>query len=118
MHKVFIPCPVIDTVMSKGMELPINMIVVVLIAVLVLTTVGIFLTRQLGGGASTIDWQQKWGQACTQLRFQFNCNPNDAGISQMSLGTDSNGNQITFAMACQGATSNTDPLKCKQLCGC
>ncbi|HLC67598.1 MAG TPA: hypothetical protein VJI12_01825 [archaeon] len=98
--------------MSKGMELPINMIVVVLIAVLVLTTVGIFLTRQLGGGASNIDYQQLWGQACTKLRFQNNCVASNFDI------TDNNGNPTTFSVVCQKAVGLTEVTPCARQCGC
>jgi hypothetical protein len=57
----------------KGMELPINMIVVVLIAVLVLTAVGVFLSQQFGGGASGIELENAFGQGCQQLRTLYNC---------------------------------------------
>ena len=100
--------------MTKGMELPINMIVVVLIAVLVLTTVGIFLTRQLGGGASNIDYQAMWGKACTQLRFQASCN-----IANLGALLDANGVPVTFNDVCAKAVgAGLTPEQCIRQCGC
>ena len=91
------------------MELPINMIVVVLIAVLVLTTVGIFLTQQLGGGTGAINYQEAWGKTCTQLRFQYSCNPGLVPVGE---------NGLTFEQLCNKIFPGIDSNVCAKQCGC
>jgi hypothetical protein len=59
----------------KGMELPINMIVVILIAVLVLVTVGAFLASQMSN-TSSFGLEQAFGEGCQKLRSVYNCDLN------------------------------------------
>ena len=97
--------------MTKGIELSTKTIIIVLVAVLALTTVGIFMTRQFGSGPA-IDYQTLWGKACTVLRFQNNCN-----VADFSL-PDTNGNLIRFMTVCQKAVGMTDITLCTRQCGC
>ena len=59
----------------KGLELPINMIVVVAIAVLVLVVVAAFFAGQLGGGVDTIALENAFSSGCNNLRAIYNCDP-------------------------------------------
>ena len=98
--------------MTKGMELPINMIVVVLIAVLVLTTIGIFLTSSFGTNANTIQWESLRGSACNTLRYQGNC-----ANTGLQTSTDTNGAPIKISQVCDHLGSVGDEA-CKRMCGC
>ena len=50
---------------QKGISLPINMIVILAIAVLVLVVVAAFFVLQVGAGGQTINDQTAWGNGCS-----------------------------------------------------
>ena len=64
---------------SKGMELPINMIVVIAIAVLVLVVVAAFFAGRLGAGTNDIALESAFNNGCTTLRAVYNCDYTRAG---------------------------------------
>lgn len=59
---------------SKGLELPINMIVVIAIAVLVLVVVAAFFAGRLGGGSDEIALNAAFNNGCNTFRFAYQCN--------------------------------------------
>ncbi|MBI2172832.1 MAG: hypothetical protein HYT73_01310 [Candidatus Aenigmarchaeota archaeon] len=100
--------------MKKGMELPINMIVIIALAVLILVIITAFTTSQFGGGVSSISQEAAFAQLCTQYRGggcttgwqNFRTNVQGAG-------------SLTLQTICQNkfGTSSTEEI-CKQNCGC
>ena len=61
---------------KKGLELPINMIVVIAIAVLVLVVVAAFFAGRLGGGSDEIALNSAFNNGCNTLRFAHSCDVN------------------------------------------
>jgi hypothetical protein len=104
----------------KGMELPINMIVVVLIAVLVLVTVSTFLAGQLGGGGGAIELERAFSEGCQKLRSQYNCNTGaNIRIMSYTLPGYAAGSGSTFfgtpSICSQKGYTDTE---CARMCGC
>ena len=105
---------------KKGMELPINMIVVVLIAVLVLVTVGAFLAGQLGGGVGQIGLEQAFGEGCQKLRSVYNC-ARDATVTITSYtpqGRPAGSGADFFNDICTAKGFGVDRELCAVQCGC
>ncbi len=107
-------------VSKKGLELPINMIVVIAIAVLVLVVVAAIFGSQFGGGANTLTIEAAFTQGCSALRSGYQCNYND--VSNVVLpnyktsATDTNTH--TLQDVCTAKGLGTDPIVCARACGC
>ena len=110
------------------MELPINMIVIIAVAVLVLTVIAAFFTGALGGGQNAIATEQAFQKGCQLLRTVYACNSNSVGsvsVSGYSL-TTSGGiasdpqNQVGVPLLtiCNAKGAGQDSVRCAQLCGC
>jgi|GEM_PF-3115316 len=101
----------------KGLELPINIIVIIVLAAVVLIA-GLFLfmgSWQTSGGATQSE--SIFRSLCNQL-LQKNCNADLNSIKVTISGKD-----YTLASECINrgakiASSVVDADKCKQLCGC
>ncbi len=63
----------------KGMDLPINMIVIVAVAVLVLVVTAGFFGGFFARGIGDIDFNKAFDGACNQLRASYNCDPERIG---------------------------------------
>lgn len=104
---------------KKGMELPINMIVVVLIAVLVLVTVGAFLTQNMSQ-TSAFGLEQAFGDGCLKLRNSYSCASLNFPVKYQKQG-DTNPT-TTFSEVCvlkgYEATLTNEPNSCARACGC
>ncbi len=105
---------------KKGMELPINMIVVVLIAVLVLVTIGAFLAGQLGSGQGSIKLEQAFGEGCQKLRSSWNCADLNFEVSYQKQGSASLTTPFSEICQLKGLTTaiSNDPGTCVKACGC
>lgn len=109
----------------KGLELPINMIVVVAIAVLVLVVVAAFFAGQIGGGTNSINVENAFTQGCTKLRSLYNCDP--ATISSINVLNFAPPGQpvlttgYPFSTASNGICSlkgYINDQECARACGC
>lgn len=79
--------------MMKGLELPLNMIVVIAIAVLVLTVVAIFFTSQTGSGVDRIAMQGARADLCQKLTAVEGCpgpTTSSGGGTRVALGVMQN----------------------------
>ena len=68
--------------MKKGLELPINMLVIIAIAVLILVVVALFFTGTFGSGIDTITFEPAFQQACNNWRTLYNCDVSRMGDVQ------------------------------------
>ncbi|MBI4174829.1 MAG: hypothetical protein HY517_04235 [Candidatus Aenigmarchaeota archaeon] len=105
---------------SKGLELPINMIVVIAIAVLVLVVVAAFFAGRIGGGGDEIALTAAFNTGCNNLRSVHNCIVGDIptirvpGYAPSGEALDPTG--YPFDRICQRkGFSNVD---CARACGC
>lgn len=104
----------------KGLELPINMIVVVAIAVLVLVVVAAFLTGSFFRDTGTIQLQQAFSSACGTLKNAYNCQDTSFVVEGAQIPGQSG--SPTFAQLCDAVYSSTPiaarPNQCLRACGC
>ncbi|HIG96899.1 MAG TPA: hypothetical protein HA230_00960 [Candidatus Aenigmarchaeota archaeon] len=112
----------------KGLELPINMIVIVAIAVLVLVVVAAFFAGQLSGGINTIGASAAYGSGCNTLRTAYGCdslqvsnikiigyNPYNVPVT---AGTQYVGETLLTACQQNFKQSSMDNTACARACGC
>ncbi|MBI3190709.1 hypothetical protein HYZ41_03320 [archaeon] len=103
--------------MKKGLELPINMIVVIAIAVLVLVVVAAVFSGNFLSGTNTITAQVAWANGCNQARAR-GCAVNDFGTLNVA-GYDPDGDKVdnTLLSACQAVFgSDYTVATCKAKC--
>ncbi len=106
----------------KGLEMPINMIVVVAIAVLVLVVVAAFFAGRLGGGSDEIALTAAFNTGCNTLRSVHNCVV--ASITSGSIripgyappGEQVNPNGYDFSLVC--SRKGYSASDCARVCGC
>lgn len=60
----------------KGISLPINVVVIIALAVLVLVVLGAFFGGYFGGSTIELQRERALESACSQLRTLYNCNSN------------------------------------------
>jgi len=112
----------------KGISLPINMIVIVAIAVLVLVVTAGYFGGAFVGSTGTIQFEQAFSSACTQLRNSYNCDKNEVGrVSVLYQAPGENAATTTYLSdLCRqklgkgtvrgGGTVNS--AECVKACGC
>ena len=67
----------------KGLELPLNMIVLIIIAVLVLVVVAAFFAGYIGTGQNSIAASAAFSTGCNTLRQVYSCN--SASVSAVQI---------------------------------
>lgn len=102
----------------KGISLPINMIVILAVAVLVLVVVAAFFVVQTGGSQQTISDQTAWAggcstaisQGCSESAFRSPNDPNGGGlyIARYDPNGDDPRDSATKASRCSHATLTTE----------
>ncbi len=99
----------------KGIELPINVLVIVAVAVLVLLGLVALYMMVVGPGSVTIQKQNAWNQMCTIVTQQY-CTDTTLSASQ-KFGVES---QWTFGELCNDikGIDPFDRVSCTQACGC
>ncbi len=103
------------------MELPINMIVIIAVAVLVLTVIAAFFTGALSQGVNTIVVENAFQKGCQLAKTVHSCSITSftvSGYRQTVKGIqeDPEGLGVQFDVICglKGATGQA----CLRLCGC
>lgn len=103
---------------SKGLELPLNMIVLIIIAVLVLLVIGAYFAINTGEQFGTVNDVTARETGCAQWRAtQCSTNPDYTQITIEGYTVGSNDAQGTLADACRETGFTTRDL-CKQACIC
>ncbi len=95
--------------MQKGLEMPVNMIIVIAIAVLVLVALSGFFGGQFFSGSDQIGSQKSFADGCNALRNSNNCD--HTKINSMNI--DGKG----FGGICIG-NGFSDTVQCARGCGC
>ena len=102
---------------KKGLELPVNMIIVIAIAVLVLVVIAAFFAGRFGGGAIDIQREQALSDAC-QKAFVGGCKleVKDYNLKYNDPALGSEKTQVSVLDIC--GVKNLDSAQCRQRCGC
>lgn len=97
----------------KGMQLPVNMIIIISVAVLVMLVVASFFTGQTSFGFSSISSEKQLAFACNTLHSQYACDQSSVG----EVYVDDGNSRFYLANLCRekGAVYEGD---CASLCGC
>jgi len=123
----------------KGLELPINILIIIAIAVIVLIALIAMFYPAFSGGSQTVSVESVKSAACQILVTAKNCNEYTKNINITNFDANQNGDLdpgnswVIGTSACgSGAPANSDSLaalcdcyyqinsesKCKALCGC
>lgn len=102
----------------KGLELPINMIVIIAVAVLILVAVIAFFATQFGNSGDTIAQQNAFNGACNTLKAIYNCQPNF--VSQITTTYTAPGASTPMSLLdlCTRLKQTNVPTTCAKFCGC
>lgn len=110
----------------KGLELPINMIIVVAVALLVLMTVFVFFLGSTGSGLGSIEKANLKNRMCTALSSGYSCNPTNVNSISVTGYKKSGGgivptteatSRVTLLELCQ-LDGISDAAACARSCGC
>ena len=99
----------------KGISLPVNAIVIIAIAILVLTVVAAFFVGGVGPGMQTITLEQAFTKGCDSLVRGNNCDKTKIS-SIIVTGYPATGDTIPFNQVC--AQKGYDIDSCARACGC
>lgn len=107
----------------KGLELPLNMIVLIIMAVLVLLVVAAVFTGYFGRNVDVIGLQTAFSEGCNTLRSTYNCANNfEFPVRYQEPGAAAGVTTTQFSRVCvlKGLTPivSNDPLSCGRQCGC
>ncbi|MBR9682212.1 MAG: hypothetical protein GOV02_00920 [Candidatus Aenigmarchaeota archaeon] len=94
--------------MKKGLELPVNVLVVVAIAVIVLLGIVALFMSGFGSAASSITTTAEWNEECASVIV--NCDANHPGILSYCVSTGRSTNTTE--------DSNTVTNGCNAACNC
>ena len=100
--------------MRKGMALPINMVVILAVAMLILVVVGAFFSGYFGGGTLDI----ALNQACNQFVTIYNCDETklDRVTVMYTLPGKSDQEAVSLKRLCELKGYNSET--CMRVCGC
>ena len=101
----------------KGISLPVNAIVIIAIAILVLAVVAAFFTGVLGGGIATISLEQAFTKGCDSLSRGYNCDVSAISDEIKILNYPTEGQDASFSQICRAKLYSTDEA-CAVACGC
>jgi len=105
----------------KGISMPINLIVIIAIAVLVLIVLAAFFTGAIGPGTTTISRAAALQSACTRLRTVYNCDITTSRWSSIEVPYEKSGDppgaKETLRELCE-AEGITLESECAITCGC
>ena len=99
---------------AKGMELPINMIVIIALAVLILVIITAFTTSQVGSGVGSIGLESAFAQSCTIYRN----NGCTGSMSDAAYSKDVQGLKKGMKLSEMCTQKGIAPEKCAESCGC
>ena len=100
--------------MKKGLELPINMIVIIALAVLILVIVTAFTTSQVGAGVGSIGLEAAFASSCTTYRN----NGCTGSLSSVAYAKDVQGLKKGMTLAEMCTQKGIEAAKCSETCGC
>jgi hypothetical protein len=98
----------------KGLELPINMIIIIAIALLVIVVVSAFFLQNFSGNGNSISIESAFSQGCNYLNEVYGCNASRVNDVCLISYRDSS---YSLGYACKQKYAK-DTLSCTRLCGC
>jgi hypothetical protein len=107
----------------KGLSLPIETIVIVLVAVLVLMIIAAFFSGWFGSSAIQMQRETALSNACQQFKTIYNCNPDDIGenvIKYTDIGKPEEDYSVERLCLLLGIATGSDieDNACLRKCGC
>lgn len=106
----------------KGLELPVNMIIVIAVAVLVLVVIAAFFAGQTTSGFNTVSLQNAFAEACGNLRLAYSCSENGLELAKTkaNLKASEPDKEYSVADLCRlkGIQTFGNPNPCLKACGC
>lgn len=113
-------CAVVD---MKGIELPINVLIIVVIAIIVLIALVSMFYNPVNVGGSVVGLDNAKSQACRSLSVGYGCDKNADLDDIMVYDFDANGDgnmdsEDTLMALCEDKYAIGDESACRQLCGC
>jgi hypothetical protein len=104
--------------------LPINMIVIIAIAMLILVVVGAYFAGAFGSTTQTISLESAFNQACNQIVAAYNCDANFINTVKVNYKEAGAANPTPHSLyqLCGlksiDMSSTTGTTTCLRLCGC
>lgn len=105
----------------KGMELPINMIIIIAIAMLILVVVGAYFSGAFGGTSNAISLENAFSQACSQLVSAYNCDTQYMGTIKVNYKPSGSATALSKSLTDLCILKGVDMttlITCARLCGC
>ncbi len=100
----------------KGISLPVEMIVIIALAVIVLLAAGaFFIAGWLPGQVSTID-TQAWSNGCGMVKLRGCTSASDMNLKITNYDPGKDGNDDSVFDACKRAVGGTSTSDCFNLC--
>ena len=101
----------------KGLELPVNTIIIVVVAVMVLVVLAVFFIRMLGPNTTVMDDQSAWVRGCGIIK-DGGCQTDDFSLEIANYDTDGDGIDDTILTSCHRIFSDTslDAEACREKC--
>jgi len=95
----------------KGTSLPVNVIVIIIIALLVLVGLAVFFSTGMQTGQTSMSDQQLWQKACSALKMR-----SGLGKCNQSLISDITVDGQSFTDICEKVIGTTDEAQCCEAC--
>jgi len=101
----------------KGIELPINVLVIVAIAVIVLLGLVVLYFIGFNPFSGSVSLNSLKNTGCSNFSLNYGCGSRGATTSSISLPANSYGVTTLYAL-CTGYLNVSTEAQCRQLCGC
>jgi len=95
----------------KGTSLPVNVIVIIIIALLVLVGLAVFFSTGMQTGQTSMSDQQLWQKACSALKMR-----SGLGKCDQSLISDITVDDQSFTDICKKVIGTDDEAQCCEAC--
>ncbi len=102
---------------KKGISLPLNAIILIIIGVTVLIAVLIAFTTNIFGGTETAAMESALTRGCMAFKYQYGCDPDKIGeeTGKIKLEYKIGNKRMTLGQICQESKGVDDLPAC---CGC
>ncbi len=115
---------------SKGVSLPVNAVIIIILAVLVFAALGLFFSGNYTQGTNTIAVEKAYSDGCNVLFYTYSCNKEPKDVTIKGFNPDNDPGKAntgdSLARACElkfswqkdSAKSTPKSDECKKNCGC
>ena len=109
----------------KGLELPVNILVVIAVAVIVLLGITALYLAGFTPFGTSVQLQSSWNSACQNIVSNCAYYDSDTKLTSITTTVDANNDGINDNLLelCQGMSKNQTPttnqvVNCRRACGC